>query len=354
MTLDPAPIRIVNSVAPMRICDNGGWSDTWFARYGKILNLAVYPFAEVQMRTFHARSREKRITIEAENYGDHYSLDIPRGCYDKHPLLEAAMDYMEIPEELAIEVSIYCEAPPGCSTGTSAAVSVALIGALDQLTPGRMTPHEVASSAHRIETELLGQQCGIQDQIASAYGGINFIDMHEYPHASVSQVRVAQRTWWELESRLLLVFVGLSHSSSKVHEMVIKGLEASGPDTPPLPRLRRAAMDARDALYAGDLRALGRSMIENTEAQRTLHPELIGQRHQQIIDLAREHDAWGWKVNGAGGDGGSVTILTSPSRPRKRVLAEAASSQGLHLVPIRLCRYGLRVWESTPLAPSEV
>ena len=30
-----------------------------------------------------------------------------------------------IPDEIAVEVSIYCEAPAGCSTGTSAAVSVA-------------------------------------------------------------------------------------------------------------------------------------------------------------------------------------------------------------------------------------
>jgi hypothetical protein len=25
------PLRIVNSVAPTHICDNGGWTDTWFA-----------------------------------------------------------------------------------------------------------------------------------------------------------------------------------------------------------------------------------------------------------------------------------------------------------------------------------
>ena len=35
------PVRIVNSVAPIRICDNGGWTDTWFAKYGKIFNIAV-------------------------------------------------------------------------------------------------------------------------------------------------------------------------------------------------------------------------------------------------------------------------------------------------------------------------
>ena len=86
---------------------------------------------------------------------------------------------MNIPNDVALEASIYSEAPAGASTGTSAAVTVALIGSLDRLTPGRMTPYEVALTAQKIETEMLGQQCGIQDQLCSAYGGINFINMEE-------------------------------------------------------------------------------------------------------------------------------------------------------------------------------
>ena len=35
------PLRIINSVAPIRICDNGGWTDTWFAEYGKIFNIEI-------------------------------------------------------------------------------------------------------------------------------------------------------------------------------------------------------------------------------------------------------------------------------------------------------------------------
>ena len=157
------PLRVINSVAPIRICDNGGWTDCWFAGYGKVLNFAVYPCVSVQMRVLERQGEKDRFTIYAENYGEKYSLADPKGVYDKHPLLEAALDYMRIPADVCLELSIHSEAPAGCSTGTSAAVSVALIGALDCLTPGRMTPHEVAAAAHRIETELLKQECGIQE-----------------------------------------------------------------------------------------------------------------------------------------------------------------------------------------------
>lgn len=341
------PLRIVNSTAPIRVCDNGGWTDTWFARHGKVFNIAVSPCVEVQMKVFQAGDRP-RITIHAENYGDRYSIGAPNGSYTKHPLIEAAIEYMKVPEELAIEVCIYSEVPAGCSTGTSAAVSVALIGALDCLTPGRMTAYEVASTAQRIETEILRQQCGIQDQLASAYGGINFIDMFEYPHAAVSPVIPPEEVLWELESRLSLVFVGQTHSSSEVHQTVIRDLEGAGPTAPKLRPLRFTAEKSKDALLRGDFVALGAAMIENTEAQRGLHPSLVGPSHQEIIEIARSYGALGWKVNGAGGAGGSLTILGGESRSQSREMlaAVAAANPAYQIIPIRLNSHGLRRWET--------
>jgi len=348
MEMKQKPLRIVNSVAPIRICDNGGWTDTWFARHGKVFNIAVYPYIEVQMSVREHSGGRDRITINAENYGQRYTIAEPRGLYDKHPLLEAAMDYMKIPANVAIEVSIYSEAPSGCSTGTSAAVSVALIGALDCLTPGRMTAHEIAAAAQRIETELLKQQCGIQDQIASAYGGINYIEMYDYPHASVSPIRIPDSVWWELESRLSLIYLGQAHSSSEVHQMVIRELEDAGPEAGKLRPLRETPAKSRDALYAGDFEALGRAMIENTAAQEALHPALLGAHHRRVIEIARGHGAIGWKVNGAGGNGGSVTILSGSDRTAKRAMIREIETDNPSYknIPIHLSRFGLRIWQT--------
>ena len=58
------PLAVVNSVAPIRIGDIGGWTDTWFARHGKVLNIAVYPYIEVQIRVLARRGgRTPRSTI---------------------------------------------------------------------------------------------------------------------------------------------------------------------------------------------------------------------------------------------------------------------------------------------------
>jgi D-glycero-alpha-D-manno-heptose-7-phosphate kinase len=342
------PLFIINSVAPIRICDNGGWTDTWFAEYGKIFNIGVYPYAEVQITVFADGDEERRIIINAENYGERYVVN-PEKHWDKHPLLEAAIEYMCVPKDLCFEVTIYSEAPGGASTGTSAAVTVALIGALDQLSPGRLTPHEVALAAQRIETEMLGQQCGIQDQLCSAYGGINYIEMYAYPHASVSPIQIPNQVWWELERRLALIYLGKSHRSSQVHEMVIKGLEDAGPDCAQLADLRTTAPRARDALYAGDFSALGESMKDNTEAQGRLHPALISPEAARVIEIASSHGALGWKVNGAGGDGGSVTLLSGENSQVKRAMLREIEAEDplFKNIPIYLSRYGLRVWKQT-------
>jgi len=343
------PLRIINSVAPIRICDNGGWTDTWFAETGKIFNIGVYPYAEVQIEVFPIDEQDGRIVLHAENYGERYVVAPENLNWDRHPLLEAAIERMGVPDDMAVQVTIYSEAPAGGSTGTSAAVTVALIGALDRLTPGRLTPHEVALTAQSIEVDMLKQQCGIQDQLCSAFGGINYIDMFRYPHATVSQIHVSDDIWWELERRLVLIYLGKSHSSSRVHEKVIQELEGAGPGCEKLNDLRRTAGKSRDALYAGDFAALGRAMVENTDAQERLNPFLLGQDARRIIDMARDYGAAGWKINGAGGEGGSITLLCNPQSPVKRAMIRAIEAENplFKNIPIYLCRYGLRTWEQT-------
>jgi D-glycero-alpha-D-manno-heptose-7-phosphate kinase len=344
------PLRVVNSIAPTRIVDNGGWTDTWFARYGSVFNIAVAPYAEVQIQVFPSTGDDERIMVSAENYGERFSV-VPRmGGWGRHPLLEAAIAFMQVPRDLAIDISITSDAPAGASTGTSAAVTVALIGALDRLAGGTMRPHDVAYAAHHVEMEMVGLQCGIQDQICSAYGGINFIEMDRFPRATVSQIQIADQVSWELERRLVLIYLGRSHSSSDVHAKVIRELESEGPTSKRLEALRQTAAKSRDAVSAGNFAALGRAMIENTEAQGRLHPDLIGSGARKVIEIARSHGAEGWKVNGAGGEGGSVSILTGPLwGSRKAIIRDIEEEDPLYRnIPVALSRTGLRTWEGNP------
>lgn len=326
----------------------GGWTDTWFAGSGKVLNIAVFPSVEVTVVARPKRLRDPQITIHAENYRDTYQLKRRARTWTKHPLIEAGFRLFRLPPGLHLDVTIFSAAPAGASTGTSASVSVALLAALDLLGQRSLTSYELAGKAHYIESELLKLQSGIQDQLCAAYGGINFIEMSRYPEASVSPVVLPEELNWELESRLLLIYLGKPHASSEVHKTVIRRLEASPQFRRYLEPLREAAAAGKEALLRCDLAAFGDAMIANTRAQQRLHPDLVGERAQQVIDLAREHGVSGYKVNGAGGAGGSVTLLLKPGAREKHALIaaiESANPDFRHLA-IRLAPHGLRRWRT--------
>jgi D-glycero-alpha-D-manno-heptose-7-phosphate kinase len=336
--------RRIRAAAPIRICDVGGWTDTWFAVHGSVFNIAVTPLVEVQVNT-QQQDSEFRVILHLENFGDTYSLNPENITYGKHPLLEAIIDTMEIPEDLSLEINVFSAAPSGASVGTSAAVSVALVGALDALTPGRLAPKEAAKLAHRIETEKLGLQSGVQDQICSACGGVNFIRIESYPDAVITPLSIPDEVLWELESRLALVYIGMPHSSDAVHKKVIADLGKRARTDPRIDGLRKLANDAKDAAISGDLPGLGRIMSRSTDWQRQLHPELVGDKFEEIIDTANSFDALGCKVNGAGGDGGSITVLGDGDAVKRRKMLKALKEKGFQEIPISLSARGLRVWE---------
>jgi D-glycero-alpha-D-manno-heptose-7-phosphate kinase len=342
------PLRVIHSSAPLRINDIGGWTDTWFAQDGFVLNQAVSPRVEVEIRVFENRENKKeRVQVCAENYGATFWVDPGNPSYDTHPFIQGAIHSLTLPGEAALEITIRSQAPGGSAVGTSASVCVALLGGLGRLTQARHSPAEIVSLAHRVETEKLKLQSGVQDQICAAHGGICFIHVHRYPAFRVDRLVLDERNWRELDRRLSLIYLGRSHSSSALHDKVIAFLERKGARFAPLRKMSHLAQEAKDHLLRGDLEALGEAMSQNTECQRSLHPDLVSEEADQVIALARAHGAAGWKVNGAGGKGGSVTLLGSPEDGlRQRMLQEIDRlGKGIRSIPISLSLTGLEVRE---------
>ena len=255
-----------------------GWTDTWFGGPGRVLNIAVTPGVEVSIR---ATAGPDPVVLDVETFGDRYSIvpGAPRST--RHPLLEAAIDAFPPPADLAVEVSVRSAVPAGCGAGTSAAVAVALLGGLAAVRSEQPSPRDVAYAAHRLEVDVLGVESGIQDQLSAAFGGINYLEIEPYPEATVQTLPA----WAELGPLLTLIFLGRAHDSSSVHRQVIEGCRGS----PAFSRLRDAAVAARDAVLAQDLRAFGQAMIANTDAQESLHAELVGVDARRVIEVAAAH-----------------------------------------------------------------
>jgi D-glycero-alpha-D-manno-heptose-7-phosphate kinase len=329
---------IAKAWAPNRILDLGGWTDTWFAEHGSVLNFAVSLYAQAIVKT---RARPG-VSIIAEDFGEVVHLPGGRAPYDgKHDLLKAAVNVMGIDK---IDMFVYSDVPPGCGTGSSAAVSVALLGVLARLADRHYTPHEIAALAHELETKELGIESGVQDQIAAAVGGIGFHVIEPYPKVCSSPVRLRPEIVWELESRLLLVYTGKSHLSSDVHHKVIGDYQSGSPQlVKAMETLRETPRLAAAALYRGDMNGFAEIMNMNNEAQKSLHPDIASAQSDEIEAKAKQAGALGFKINGAGG-GGSICVFTETDR--RREVEKAIKSAGYQLLDFHFDWEGLRIWDA--------
>lgn len=345
------PIKTIHAIAPIRINDIGGWTDTWFAQQGKVLNVAVFPLVEVRIQVLENKEKvDQRVLVRLENYGESLWIKPENPAFDQHPLIQGAINSIPIPKDVMLHVSLFSHVPAGSSTGTSASVCVALLAALSQFSHQNHPANEIAYMAHRVETEKLGLQSGIQDQMAAAHGGICFIDMFQYPEATVTKLELDEVFLEELSLRTSLIYLGQSHSSSAMHEEVIAFLEEKGAQFTIIQALRSLAEQAKDHLLEGDLETFGDVMIRNNECQRSLHSGLISEEADSVIAVAKKHKAVGWKVNGAGGKGGSLTILSSQDEKRREGMLEEINSlgKGIRSIPISLARFGVTVHVEEP------
>lgn len=316
--------RVV-ATAPVRVADVGGWTDTWFGSPGRVCHLAVGPGVEVTASLVH-RSPDGPVHLVAPDIGvDQFVA--PGGPPEaptwatpspgRHPLLEhaiaAILEGAAMPDDLGVDVQIASHVPPGASLGTSASVVVAVLGALDALLGGTRFPDELAVLAHQVETDRAGREAGVQDQWAAALGGAGLLAIGPYPEVRHEVIAVPARAAAELDDRLVTVVFG-PHDSSLVHAQVINAMTGCGGAEhdrarTALRRLSSLAGDAAAALADGAVDGWAEVLVASTEAQRDLHPGLVGPAHHAAIDVARVHGAVGWKVNGAGGGGGSLTLV---------------------------------------------
>nr|MDO8111072.1 hypothetical protein [Candidatus Sigynarchaeota archaeon] len=133
--------KIIFARAPVRICDVGGWTDTWFCKSGSVFNFCIDLYSYVRV---YPQQNSKSIDIVSENLdlsteiSDYRKIEY-NGVLD---LLKAAIKRMGIVQSLKIYAR--SDAPPGCGTGTSASIAVAMIGALSVLKGHHYVRHEIA------------------------------------------------------------------------------------------------------------------------------------------------------------------------------------------------------------------
>lgn len=332
---------IVRSRAPVRIDLAGGWTDVPpFAdrEGGAVVNVAINRYTTTTLRLqpglgVRLHSADYNVTVAAEH--------VAQLSYDGQlDLIKAALKQAGCTTDL--ELTTRAAAPPGSGLGTSAAMGVALVGALSRIQSAQPAPATIAERATRLEVEELGIAGGKQDQLAAALGGVNFLEFSAAAPTS-TPLLLPPAVLNELEQRLILCYSGVSRLSGDIIQRVQAAYLAEEPATcTALRSMRAIAVEMRDALLSGALDRIGPLLRENWRCQQALHPSVTNANVTQLFTIAEQHGALGGKACGAGG-GGCLVFFSAPGVEDQ--LRRALLAAGAQIIDFNIDRDGLQTWQ---------
>lgn len=318
--------------APTRVLDFGGWTDIAASGRGRVLNIAVEPLSTVRL----LERRDRDIRIHLSNFGLKYRLEDG----SDHPIIDECIKYFRKQVNFNADIYIYSAAPPGASIGTSASVLIALIGALNERCDTKLTPKEIMKLAHHVETKLAGREAGLQDYVPALFGGCNLVNIDRFPNFEVEKIEADQFVN-ELIDASVTVHIGGSHDSSQIHKQVIRSIQSEKSQNA-LRDLRGLVQRAEQSLRIKDAAALAVLANESTTLQTLLHAELVSHDFLKVIEMANENNAIGCKVNGAGGYGGTITIIFEKPESAMSFL-EMPKAPNVSAIPCKFSIDGMKV-----------
>ncbi len=297
---------MIISRTPYRISFFGGGTDfhTWYREHGgAVLSTSINHYCYLTCRFLPPFFKEKSRIVwsQVEKVMDNSEI--------VHPSVRAVLQYFS--GDKGVEVNHTGDLPARAGLGSSSAFTVGLLNAMNGL-HGRMSnKRELACEAVHIERDVLKENVGVQDQIATAYGGFNKITILQNGDFAVEPVILPQGRMQELQSHFLLFFTGVSRTSSEVAK---EQVAAIGNKKVEMGMLRALVDEALDVVsYAKDLNEFGRLLHETWKVKRSLSASIAPQFVDEIYDRARTAGAIGGKLLGAGG-GGFMLFFAPPER----------------------------------------
>jgi mevalonate kinase len=205
---------------------------------------------------------------------------------------------------MGVRATVYVRSqlPSSSGLGSSAAVTVATLSAINEEFGKGLTREDVARQAFEIEKKVQKGRASATDTYVSSFGGVVLIEGAE------------KRRLPPMNLPLVVGNSRVSHNTSQMVEMVAREKERN-------PAIVNPVLDAIGAvtreglLQLHDLRALGILMNTNhalLDALGVGHPALT-----RLVLAARSAGAFGAKITGAGG--GGCMIALSPNRAKGRV-----------------------------------
>jgi D-glycero-alpha-D-manno-heptose-7-phosphate kinase len=216
MTQYPNNREIITS-APCRI-DAGGTLD---------IPLFYYTLRHLKPCTFNiALDMRTRVCLNPYSSGQVKitSKGFTEACFPAenlpfdHPLglMFAIVSYYRVS---GLHIRIESSSPPRSALGGSSTAAVALISALTHLINQPVSQNQMASLAYQLESNVARVSCGIQDQLAAIFGGVNAWHFEASPSEKpfVQETLILPNEYPSLEQHILIAYCGEPHESKDIN-----------------------------------------------------------------------------------------------------------------------------------------
>ena len=325
--------------SPVRISFGGGGSDLthYFAsETGAVINatISLYSHATLRVRDDYRveiHSRDLNESLISENLQDALTRECNFG------LIQSLLKVVQ--PEFGFELYLHSDFPMSSGLGGSAVVSAAILGCFNQFRQDKWDLHELAELAYQAERLYFGIAGGWQDQYATVFGGINFMEFRMEQNI-VHPLRIPVDILLELEESLVLCDTGNAHDSGNIHQDQQRHMQQENVQKKVQENVDLTYV-IRNHLLRGRLLQFGQSLNEVWGLKRQFSDKISNPFLDQIYDGAMQNGAIGGKLLGAGG-GGFFLFYALPFQKHK--LVQWLESQGLKIHPFRFDPEGLRAW----------
>ena len=305
----------IEASAPCRI-DMGGTLD---------ISSFFYPLSHLHPCTFNiALAMRTRVTILPFEKGhikisskgfESAAFPIENVPFD-HPmgLMFAIAAYFQID---GIHIMIESGSPPCSALGGSSVAAVALVSALNLLMfkAGRPTVsrERIPLLAHGIEESVAGVPCGLQDQLAAFFGGINawYWKGNGDPRTYIQRPLAHQQPYPDLSNQLLVAYCGIPHESKNINSQWVKRF-IHGECRTQWVEIAKATRAFVEAFASFDISEAVKQMNRDTAIRVEMTPDVLDDTGTALVASALDHDC-GARFTGAGG-GGCLWALGTPEK----------------------------------------
>jgi D-glycero-alpha-D-manno-heptose-7-phosphate kinase len=229
----------------------------------------------------------------------------------KHPLVREAMKLLAI--EGGVEITSIADIPArGTGLGSSSSFTVGLLHVLHAYAQRFASAEQLAREACTIEIERCHEPIGKQDQYATAFGGLNFIEFQPDDTVTIEPIICKRETIRQIEAHTLVFYTGLTRRASQIlqHQNASMSKKKSQDATRKMAELAR---QLRRELQQNHVASLGEIIHEGWCLKKSLGAGISSDAIDSWYQKAREAGATGGKLLGAGA-GGFLMFYAPPER----------------------------------------